>query len=1264
MSVRHQLSILNRPFLIALAAMYAASAYAAGVDVTGLAPTLWWSFDNKDGTSFGSGSAQFVNEGTTTYVASPNGGALDSSKYRPYGNFTSSSVFTDSHDSSIAILSTLGTQSTGITASFRRSDNWLVFRRGTSAGSVVLSYGNTSTPLIEATVEGGDSEYHLYVVNILSDRIDFYIDAKLAGTTNTTPWATAFGSYQLGSRNGGPKSGEKANGGLIDDLRVYSEALSVGQMEFLAESLGLEVISNPSPGIVTLSSGAGGSASISGDNIAGGTVTLTATPDSGKVFFRWVGDISMADPSEPEITFTLSERHRNVKALFGKEIAVEADGSGDYPTLNAAVAAAADYDTIVLGDGQHTNATPAFLEITKPVKVTSRNGRESTWFKSIKVPSGNPPKLNVKPAHKGISVSNPLAILKEITFMNFGADGIENPAVLAVYMQKGLIEYCTISNTVPNHGETALHVAEGEARHCLIADNRSPGGQNGGHGAGVRVTASGVVTNCVIARNFANKTNANGAGAYVDGIGAKFLGCQIYGNTRGSDGGYGGGVWLANGLVSDCAISNNTGSAAGVYQTGGTLRNCLVTDNSSNYAQSYAGVYSTGGSIENCVIRDNTALVAGGSNLKKTGGSISLTAVVESMYSIPSASIVDVASGVTVTDCVFQRDCSGIPGATDLNASVFYADGDTWIEASRVVGLAPLAIDFTAHCLGDASAAEWNFGDGAAASGATASHTFASPGDHTVTMSCGGETATLVVKVMPLAAYVSTTGSDTFPYDTWEKAARELQSAIDAVYADDSMRGVVNVAAGTYTYGGTNRSGSLIPWTLIDKPVSIVGPAEGVANFDAASKTMNLFLFGNGASVENITFSRGNFSYNGTQYGGNLHMTAGTVSNCVFKGGNGNYGGQATMRGGRAVGCTFSGGECAPSGTDRHAGGLNIYADSIVESCLIADNPKGGFGGGLYVDASGAIVSNCVLRGNASKSCGGGGVTIINGLVTHCVITNNTSTAAGGGAQLRGGTLRNCVVANNKSTNTGSSYGADTNKAGGGGLNIVGGTVENCTFYGNTSASATRCDELSMGGGTVRNCIFVGTDATAENDVRKSGGTATYCFFRTAVAGDGNIIGDAKLKNPGIGDFRLMYGSPCVDAGMAIAAVATDLAGVARPIDGNSSGTDEYDMGAYEMDFAGQMNVSFEADVTTGGGETVVTFTAQVSGGTAPYSYKWTVGGVDYVTSEPTFTHTFSYGSHDVSLVVTDADNNESETVTRSSIVSIKSPVVYVVSVH
>jgi polygalacturonase len=48
--------------------------------------------------------------------------------------------------------------------------------------------------------------------------------------------------------------------------------------------------------------------------------------------------------------------------------------------------------------------------------------------------------------------------------------------------------------------------------------------------------------------------------------------------------------------------------------------------------------------------------------------------------------------------------------------------------------------------------------------------------------------------------YVSTTGSNTFPYDTVPKAARRIQAAIDAVSQVGQALDTVEIQPGTYYF--------------------------------------------------------------------------------------------------------------------------------------------------------------------------------------------------------------------------------------------------------------------------------------------------------------------------------------------------------------------------------------------------------------------------------------------------------------------------------
>ena len=223
-------------------ALGAASAYAADADVTGLVPRLCMTFDNQSLANTGTGTATWSNEGTATWSQTPCGYAIDTSKYVPYANY--SGVFSANHASSIAVVATLSEKTTAIMLHFKYGTTELLLRRGTTSGSLVLTRDSSTTPVITVDgIEDGDTEYHLYVVNIKSNGTDLYVDGELKGTTSSTPYAAPFNNGQLGSRHGGAKSGESKFGGLIDDFRVYPDVLTTDQMVALGKSLGVKYVS-------------------------------------------------------------------------------------------------------------------------------------------------------------------------------------------------------------------------------------------------------------------------------------------------------------------------------------------------------------------------------------------------------------------------------------------------------------------------------------------------------------------------------------------------------------------------------------------------------------------------------------------------------------------------------------------------------------------------------------------------------------------------------------------------------------------------------------------------------------------------------------------------------------------------------------------------------------------------------------------------------------------------------------------------------------
>ena len=711
----------------------------------------------------------------------------------------------------------------------------------------------------------------------------------------------------------------------------------------------------------------------------------------------------------------------------------------------------------------------------------------------------------------------------------------------------------------------------------------------------------------------ADVTKDTSTGPALTLLKGKVSNCKITGNTQhstASEAGKayttaaGGGVYLRGGTLENCDICGNFANrAGGVYMMGGTMRNCRVFGNVTRL-HDVGGVWMTGGTLENVKIMVNEPMTAtAGRELLMSGG--------------------------TATGLVVFHSFNGDNGVRDVKLS-----GSATITNSQL----PCEIAGEGNVIVSSDAYR-------------------------------SEPGLVVPQDGSAVAYVSSKGSNEFPYDTYETAAHAVQDAVDAVHATDAAQGTVYVDSETFYNADTTRVGTFRPCVRVNRNVKLCAydptgakPVLSGLNPSTKKKAYNVLYVGHPlAVVDGFAIEDGNMPqkilgemfYNGMP--ANLWLMDGTVRNCDIARGAGFCCGNVEMFGGLLENCTVSSGSLSVSGTDRQAGGVHV-AGGTVTGCVL-DGNMGGYGAGIFQNNSASIVSNCVIRGSTRGDNGGAGAAVLAGLMTHCVISNNTSNGAGGGVFLNGSSakVRNCLVVGNFANGTGAlASKASASSGGAGGVKLVSGTLENCTVAWNTSASSVRCDEIQLAGGTARNCIFCGKDDNAANDVNKSAGTATYCLFRTEVAGAGNLSGNPKFRSAATGDFTILYGSPAIDFGMEIAEVATDILGHARPVN------EKWDMGAYEMDYSGMMVAEFSADKTAGDDSVTVTFTASVNGGTAPYVYFWTIGGKTESTTEPTYQHTFGYGSHDVTLKVTDAQGNETEPVTQVGAVKVKTGVAYV----
>ncbi|MGQ0623030.1 MAG: choice-of-anchor Q domain-containing protein [Panacagrimonas sp.] len=323
---------------------------------------------------------------------------------------------------------------------------------------------------------------------------------------------------------------------------------------------------------------------------------------------------------------------------------------------------------------------------------------------------------------------------------------------------------------------------------------------------------------------------------------------------------------------------------------------------------------------------------------------------------------------------------------------------------------------------------------------------------------------------------------------------------------------------------------------------------------------------------------------------------------------------------------TVSGGSPTGNGFDGSCGGIFVgeYAPTstlTLSNSTVTGNSAAGNGGGLCVRFNGnARVMNSTVSGNTARYGVGGGIVSFGGpaMVVDSTVSGNTA-VDGGGIHSQGSVvdLVNGTVADNSATRRGGGAFATS----GGQLNIVNSTisgnrvndgpysgfgggiaadygvvsVSNSTLTGNMSSYAGGGLDLYRSTTTLTNSVVSGNTAgTRGREVSYFLGTVTANQFnlfghsgitsaqalhgftpgtsdRTATS-DGTTptalsdILDTVLDNNGgpTKTHALVFGSPAIDAVVG-SCVATDQRGIARPQDGNASGTAECDIGAYEL---------------------------------------------------------------------------------------------------
>jgi len=223
--------------------------------------------------------------------------------------------------------------------------------------------------------------------------------------------------------------------------------------------------------------------------------------------------------------------------------------------------------------------------------------------------------------------------------------------------------------------------------------------------------------------------------------------------------------------------------------------------------------------------------------------------------------------------------------------------------------------------------------------------------------------------------YVSPDGTLDAPYDSWATAANDIQTAVDAASAGDT----VFVTNGIYNAGGAVTPGySLNNRVCITRAISVEsvnGPEVTIVDGAGAMRgvylsagTLSGFTVTHGATWE----SGGSWQHD--RSGGGVWLGDGTTaSNCVIS-----------------------------KSSAATGGGVFLFNGGVLSTCRIVDNISLNEGGGVFVTHDGAQIDRCEIRGNGCFADGsdGGGIWLkaTGASVQNCLITGNEAEDAGGGA--------------------------------------------------------------------------------------------------------------------------------------------------------------------------------------------------------------------------------------------------------------------------